>query len=402
MESILEKVKQGYDLFPKEVLAEISKDNQHNTIGIPNEQNFNDNRIALSPNSVAALIHFGYKIKVEQGAGQNNFSDEEYINAGAMIESDKEIVYQSDILLKVAPIQEVELPMLHKNQVVFSPIYLPKLNKITLKTLSEKKVNTIAYEYIQCNYGTYPIMRSMSEIAGNYALYIATKYLSNEHGKGILLGGIAGQPPTRVLIIGAGTVGEHAAKTAIAMGASVQVFDDDIYRLSRLENDLSLKIYTSVLDPINLAKNMARADVVIGALRPINGKTPVVVTKHMIHSMKKNSVFIDISIDHGGCSETSKATNHQEPTYLVNEIIHYCVPNVASNVSKTASYSLSNILTPILKEMYSSGGFELMLKHNEHFRNGVYIYKGNITKEFIAKSYDLKFFNLSLLLSADF
>ncbi len=403
MESIIGKLKSEYALYPKEVLAEIGNSKKSLFLGIPKETEFQEKRIPLTPNSVAALVNYGFKISIEQDAGINaNFSNEDYLKAGANIALNKEDIFKADVILKSAPISAPEISLLQKNQIVIAPILLPTQTKTMIKTMMEKRITAIAFEYVRGDYNTYPFMRSMSEIAGNYAILTASKYLSNEYGSGILLGGIAGQPPAKVLILGAGTVGEAAAKAALALGASVQVFDDNIFRLSRLQSDLGHKIYTSVIDPINLAKNIARAHVVIGALKPKNGKTPKVVTEDMVCAMKKNAVIIDVSIDHGGCFETSMVTNHNEPIYRKHDVLHYCVPNIASNVSKTASYALSNILSPILKNAADSGGIECLLKYDANLRQGAFLYKGALTKEFIATKFDLKFTDLDLLMSADF
>jgi alanine dehydrogenase len=403
MESFSGKIKIDYELYPKEVLAELGQRHKSMYIGIPRETEFQEKRIPLTPNSVAGLVNYGFRVAVEKGAGEeSNFNDDEFIEAGADIKYTKEDVFHADLILKSAPISAEEIPLLRQNQVIFSPILLPKQQKSQIKSMMDKRITAIAFEYVKDDYNTFPVMRSMSEIAGNYAILTAARYLSNDYGKGILLGGIAGQPPAKVLILGAGTVGESAAKAALALGASVQVFDDNIRRLYRLQNDLNLKLYTSVMDPINLAKNLARAHVVVGALKPVNGKTPLVVTEDMVKNMKAGSVFIDVSIDHGGCSETSRVSDHNNPVYTRHGVIHYCVPNIASNVSRTASYALSNILAPILKKASNAGGIENLLKSDAGLRHGAYLYKGALTKEFIAQKFDLKFTDLELLLSADF
>ena len=403
MESIIGKLKTDYSLYTKEVLAEFGKSKKSLFIGIPKETDYQEKRIPLTPNSVAALVNYGFRISIEKDAGESsNFSNDEYLNAGADVVFTKDDIFKAELILKSGPINPNEISLLHSNQIILSPILLPNQTKNMVKTMMEKRITAIAFEYVKGDYSTYPFMRSMSEIAGSYAILTAAKYLSNEYGSGILLGGIAGQPPAKVLILGAGTVGEAAAKAALSLGASVQIFDNNIYRLSRLQSDLGTKVYTSVMDPINLAKNISRAHVVIGALKPKNGKTPKVVTEDMVCSMKKGSVIIDVSIDHGGCFETSKVTNHNEPIYIKHDVIHYCVPNIASNVSRTASYALSNILSPILKNAADCGGVENLLKTDACFRHGAYLYKGALTKEFIANKFDLKFTDLELLMSADF
>lgn len=403
MESALGKIKTEYSLYTKEVLAAIGNNKKNLYIGIPRETDYQEKRVPLTPNSVAALVNYGFRIVLEKDAGEkSNFSNEEYLNAGAEILFSKEDVFKADVILKAGPVNSAEISLLHSHQVLISPILLPHQTKNMIKCMMEKRVTAIAFEYVKGDYNTYPFMRSMSEIAGSYAILTAARYLSNDYGKGVLLGGIAGQPPAKVMILGAGTVGESAARAALALGATVQVFDDNIYRLSRIQSDLGIKIYTSVMDPLNIAKNISRAHVVIGALKPRNGKTPCVITEDMVRSMKKGSVIIDVAIDHGGCFETSKVTNHDQPIYTRHDVIHYCVPNIASNVSRTASYAISNVLSPILKNAADAGGIEVLLKHDMGLLQGTYLYKGALTKEFIAQKFDLKFTDLELLLSADF
>lgn len=403
LESTMTKIKKEFSLTPKEALAEISPTHKALFIGIPKETAFQERRIALTPNSVAGLVLQGHRVLIEQGAGMEaNFEDEEYLNAGADIAYHKEDIFKAGIILKSAPVSPEECAMLQGHQVIISPILLPKLHKSLLKSMMEKKVTALAYEYIKSEYHHYPFSRSMGEIAGSYAIMLASKYLSTEYGKGILMGGIAGQPPCKVLILGAGAVGEAACRAAIGLGAQVQVFDDNIFRLSRLQNHLGDRIYTSVLDPLNLKKNLVRADVVIGALHANNGRTPMVVPETMVAAMKKGSVIIDVSIDNGGCFETSRVTDHDNPVFVKHGVIHYCVPNITSSVSRTASYALSNILTPFLRNAAQCGGIEPYIRYNQGFRHGTYLYKGTLTKDFLAQKFDLKFTDLELLLSANF
>ena len=241
----------------------------------------------------------------------------------------------------------------------------------------------------------------MSEIAGNTAILNAAKYLSNVHqGKGILLGGITGIPPARVVILGAGVVGEYAARAAIGLGAVVKVFDNSVYRLMRLQNNVGQRVFTSVLEPITLAEELATADVVVGALKPINGITPVVVTDEMVANMKAGSVIVDVSIDRGGCFETSKVTTHEKPIFRKYDVVHYCVPNIASGVSRTASRAISNVLMPILLDCTDMGGLESLIQAKAGIRNGVYLYKGCVTNAPIAKRFDFKYTDLDLLLAS--
>jgi alanine dehydrogenase len=340
-------------------------------------------------------------VAVEHSAGEGSFYfDSDYSEAGARIVYDKAEVYKATTIIKSAPISEEEVAWLQPNQIVISPIHLPFLKRDMLEQLVTKKIIAIAFDSIKDDSGTYPIVRSMSEIAGSSAILTAAKYLNNIHnGKGILLGGISGVPPAKVLILGAGVVGEFAARTALGLGASVQIFDNSIYRLMRLQNNIGRRCFTSVLEPVTLAEELANTDVVVGALKPVNGITPVVVTEEMVSNMKAGSVIIDVSIDRGGCFETSKVTTHENPIYKKYDVIHYCVPNMASAVSRTSSRAISNVIMPIMLQCADMGGFEGLIQAKAGIRNGVYLYKGCITNAPIAKRFNFKYTDLDLLLA---
>jgi alanine dehydrogenase len=285
------------------------------------------------------------------------------------------------------------------NQTLISALQLSVQPKVILQKLMDKKITAIAWDYIRDDEGVFPVVRTMGEIAGTTSMLVAGELLSSfSSGKGIMLGGIAGVQPTEVVVIGAGTVGEFATRAALGLGASVKVFDNSLSKLRRLQNDLGTRVYTSVLQPKVLAKSLKRADVVIGALRAPLGRTPCVVTEEMVESMKSGSVLVDVSIDQGGCFETSRITNHNEPTFEKHGVIHYCVPNIASRVSRTASFALSNIFSPILLDMGDQGGCKDLIKNDEGFRSGVYIYKGTLTSEVLGKVFGLKYKSIELLL----
>lgn len=392
----------SFSYVPLEETLEILPKKKDLFIGIPKETSFNENRVPLTPEAVSVLVNRGHDVVIEHGAGEgSSYYDSDYSEAGARIVYEKSELYKATTIIKSAPISEEEIALLQPNQVVFSPIHLPFLKAEMLEQLIQKKIIAIAFESIKDDAGTYPIVRSMSEIAGNSAIITAAKYLSNVHkGKGILLGGISGVPPAKVLIIGAGIVGEFAARTALGLGASVQVFDNSIYRLMRLQNNVGRRCFTSVLDPVTLAEELANTDVAVGALKPANGITPVVVTEEMVSNMKAGSVIIDVSIDRGGCFETSKVTTHENPTYKKYDVIHYCVPNIASGVSRTASRAISNVLMPIMQQCADMGGVENVIQAKTGIRNGVYIYKGCITNAPIAKRFNFKYTDLDLLLAS--
>jgi len=348
------------------------------------------------------LVNDGHDVAVEHCAGDGSFYfDNDYSEAGAHIVYDKAELYKATTIIKSAPISDEEAVLLQPNQVVISPIHMPLLKAGILEQLIAKKIIAIAFESIKDDAGTYPIVRSMSEIAGNYAILTAARYLANsDNGKGVLLGGISGVPPARVLIIGAGVVGEFAARAAFGLGASVKIFDNSIYRLMRLQNNIGRRCFTSVLEPITLAEELMIADVAVGALKPVNGVTPVVVSEQMVQNMKAGSVIIDVSMDRGGCFETSRLTSHEKPTFKKYDVIHYCVPNIASAVSRTASRAISNVLMPIMQQAADMGGVEEVILAKAGIRRGVYMYKGCVTNAPIAKRFSFKYTDLDLLLAS--
>ena len=391
----------SFSYLPLEETLQIIPKKKQLFIGIPKETAFQENRVPLTPEGVSVLVNQGHDIVVEHQAGEGSFYfDNDYSEAGARIVYDKTELYKATTILKSAPISEEEAALLQTNQVIISPIHMPMLKTEILEQLIAKKVIAIAFESIQDEEGTFPIVRSMSEIAGNYAILTAARYLGNpDNGKGVLLGGISGVPPARVLIIGAGVVAEFAARAAFGLGASVKIFDNSIYRLMKLQNNIGRRCFTSVLEPVTLAEELASADVAIGALKPVNGVTPVVVSEQMVSNMKAGSVIIDVSIDRGGCFETSRVTTHERPVYKIYDVIHYCVPNIASGVSRTASRAISNVLMPIMQQCADSGGVDEVILTRNGIRNGVYMYKGCVTSAPIAKKFGFKYTDLDLLLA---
>ncbi len=371
-------------------------------IGIPKETSFQENRIALTPDSVAVLINNGHRVVMEAKAGEGaSYSDSDYSEAGAKIVLTKKEVFECDILVKSAPVSESEIPLLKLNQFIISPIHLPVMKQEILEKMMEKKITALSFENLKDDSGHNPIVRSMSEIAGSAVMLIAGQYLSNaNNGKGVLVGGIAGIPPTKVIIIGAGIVGEYAARTALAMGASVKIFDNSIYRLKRLQNNIGVRLYTSVIEPNILSKQLKTCDVAVGALSSSGRRTPIVVTDEMVSKMRPGSVIVDVSIDHGGCFETSKITTHAKPVFHKYDVIHYCVPNIPSGFARTASQSISNVLMPLMLEMADDGGFENMVWYKINIRSGIYLFKGALTNFHLSQRFDLKYTDLNLLIAS--
>ncbi|HEY9340427.1 MAG TPA: alanine dehydrogenase [Hanamia sp.] len=371
-------------------------------IGIPRETSFQENRIALTPDAVNVLVANGHRVIMETKAGEGaSYSDTDYSEAGAKIAASKKEVFECDILVKSAPVCENEVSLLKLNQFIISPIHVTAMKREILEKMMEKKVTALSFENLKDDSGNNPIVRSMSEIAGSAVMLIAGQYLSNaNHGKGVLVGGISGVPPTKVIIIGAGIVGEQAARTALAMGASVKIFDNSIYRLKRLQNNIGLRLYTSVIEPGILAKQLKTCDVAVGALSSSGGRTPLIVTEEMVSKMRPGSVIVDVSIDHGGCFETSRITSHTTPVFKKFDVIHYCVPNIPSGFARTASQAISNVLMPLMLEMANDGGFENLVWYKINIRSGIYLFKGAVTNFHLSERFDLKFTDLNLLIAS--
>ncbi len=401
-QSGFEKLARETSLYPQEQLARVAEQPNVLFIGLPKEVSLQENRISLTPDAVSVIVANGHKVWIEAGAGiKANFSDQEYSEAGAEVVLSKEEVYQANIILKVEPPTLDEIKLFKPNQIIFSALQMATRNKEYFKQLSAKKVIAIGYEMVEDKVGGRPIIRAMSEIAGNTVMQIAAEYLTTtNNGLGVILGGITGVPPTKVVILGAGTVAEYAARAASGLGAEIMIFDNHIYKLRRIKHTLSFQVFTSTLDSSYLAEVLKDADVVIGALRPERGGNKIVVTEEMVQSMKEGAVIIDLSIDHGGCVETSELTTHELPVIEKYGVIHYGVPNITSRVARTASYVLSNIFTPTLLRSAEEGSLEDMIYNHNWFLNGVYAYKGGITNRYIAQKFDLPFKDLSLVMAA--
>jgi alanine dehydrogenase len=384
---------------PKEALLEQKTRKNGLYIGIPKETSFQENRIALTPLSVSLLVTNGHQVVIETGAGiAANFSDHHFSEQGAKIVYDTKEVYQADIIIKIAPPTLEEIDMMKHNQIIISALQMSTMKKEYILALMAKKITALAFEYLRDDGNVLTVVRAMSEIVGATSILIAAEYLSNVFGgKGLMLGGVTGVPPTEIVILGAGTVAEYAARTAIGLGAEVKVFDSSLYRLRRLQNNLGSRVFTSVMQPIVLEKALTTCDVAIGAIRATNGRSPCVVSEETVGKMKPNSVIIDVSIDQGGCFETSEVTNHKNPVFRKHDVIHYCVPNIASRVSRTATYALTNVFTPILLDIGEMGGIMNLIWEKPGIRNAVYIYQGAMTNNDLAVRFDLLYKDLNLL-----
>lgn len=371
-------------------------------IGIPREDAFQENRIALTPDAINVLVNNGHRVVVEHRAGEGaHFSERDYSEAGAKIAYDKKEVFQSDLIMKSSPVNEEELEYLKPDQTIISPIHLPVMKTSILQCMMEKRITALSFENFKDDSGHNPIVRSMSEIAGSAAMLLAGNYLSNaNNGKGMLLGGISGIPPTKVVIIGAGIVAEYAARTALAMGSSVKVFDNNIYKLKRMQGNIGTRMWTSVIEPKILAKQLKTCDVAVGALSSTGGRTPIVATEEMVSIMRTGSVILDVCIDRGGCFETSEITSHESPVFIKHGVIHYCVPNIPSGFARTASQAISNVLMPLLLEIGDEGGLEKLVWHKFNIRSGIYLFKGALTNIYLSQRFSLKYTDLNLLIAS--
>jgi len=385
---------------PQESMLEVKSKKHKLYIGIPKEVSFQENRIPLTPLSVALLINNGHEVMLESNAGAAaKFSDKDYSEQGAQIVYDTKKVYEADIIIKIAPPTIAEIEMMKPGQTLISALQLSTFKAECLHALINKKVTALSFEHLRDEGGSLSVVRAMSEIVGATSILIAAEYLSNIFdGKGLMLGGITGVPPTEIVILGAGTVGEYAARTAISLGAEVKVFDPSIYKLRRLQNNIGTRVFTSVVQPIVLEKAITTCDVAIGAMRAEDGRSPCIVTESTVSRMKPNSVIIDVSIDQGGCFETSEVTNHTHPVFRKYDVIHYCVPNIASRVARTATYALTNIFTPILLDIGELGSLKNMIWQKSGMRDAVYVYKGHLTNKHMGDRFSIPSKDLDLLI----
>ena len=385
-------------LLPQEEKLEIARHKSELFIGIPKETSYQERRICLTPDAVSSLVFHGHRVMIEAGAGESSsYSDKDYSEAGAEVTNDTNKVFGCPMILKVEPPTLVEIDMMNPQTIVISAIQLKTQKKAYFEALALKRITALAFEFIKDEDGSYPAVKSLSEIAGIASIHIAAELMINQNiGKGLLFGNITGVPPTEVVILGAGTVAEYAARTAIGLGANVKVFDNSITKLRRLQNTLNQRIFTSTIQEKGLLKALRRCDVAIGAMRGKN-RTPIVVSETMVENMKKGAVIVDVSIDTGGCFESSEITTHEKPTFIKNGVIHYCVPNIPSRYSKTASMSISNIISPFLLHIAEDGGIESAIRCNRGLKNGIYFYHGLLTNKAIGDWFNIEHRDINLL-----
>ncbi|MEM1096541.1 MAG: alanine dehydrogenase [Bacteroidota bacterium] len=371
-------------------------------IGVPREVSNEERRVALAPSGVIALVADGHEVYVEKDAGaQAHLTDAEYADAGATIAPTPEALYAAaDLIVKVGPLTESELDYLQEKQLIISALHLGNASPEFFKRLMDLSITGIGFEFMRDADGTLPIVRMMHEITGSLAVQIAARYLeSDEGGMGIMLGGISGIPPATVVILGAGVVGEWAARTALAFGAHVIVLDSDLTALRKLENYLDRRATTAMASPQYIRQAVRSAHVVIGAMMTEGKRSPLLVTEDMVADMRPGSVIVDAVTDQGGCIGTSRPTTHSDPVYRVHDVVHYCVPNMPSNAARTASYALSNVLVPYLMQIASVSNINEALWRNVGLRNGTYVYRRHLTKKSLATLFGMPHRDIELLIA---
>jgi alanine dehydrogenase len=372
-------------------------------IGLPKEISNDERRLSLTPGGVSILRANNHEIYLEKGAGNDaHFSDQEYTDAGAeIIYSPEDLYTKSELIVKVAPPIQQEQELMQPNQVLISALHLGNMKQEYLKMLIQKGVSGIGYEFLMGDDSEFPIVRMMHEITGSMSVQIAAHYLENSSsGQGIMLGGISGIPPSTVVIIGAGIIGEYAARTALGYGSQVFVLDNDLAQLRRLENALDRRVITATANHQYLSSAIELADVVIGAAVTEGERAPCLVTEPMVANMKDRSVIVDTVIDQGGCIATSNPTSHSDPVFTKHGVIHYCVPNIPSNVARTATYALNNVIVPYLLAIGDAGGIRESLWSNTALRNGTYVYKKHLTKKSLANQFSMPYREIEMLIAS--
>lgn len=387
-------------LLPQEEMLEVVKRSQKMKIGIPSDLHKVEYRVPLTPQAVDLLVSYGHEIFIEKNAGKSaSYSDKDYSEAGATIVDSKEETFQCDIVLRISPFSSDEIDLLRGNQVVFSSMQVQAFCQESIQKMMHKKITAIAFEYLENEDGFLPFVHQMSQIAGVTSITVASEYLSkSRNGKGVLFGEVTGVTPAELVIIGTSTAAEYAARAALGLGIFVKVFDTSVYELSKLEEKLGRRIFTSVFYPKVLRKALVSADVVIGAMS-FNTTPKFKVSEELVKKMKEGSIIIDLNVSQGGCFETSKCTNFNNPTYVKHGVVHYCVPNSPALVARTASISLSNILIPILLSVGDSGGVDSYIKSSRGFRKGVYVFHGVLTNADIGHLFNFPAKDINLLLA---
>ena len=385
-----------------ELMLKADKHKVSTVIGVPRENQETEKRVPITPEGVSLLVSAGYRVMFQAGAGLTiNYSDSYYADSGAEIVETAKEVFQADIILKIMPPTLEEVDMMRPRTSVYSFLYLHNLSRNLLEHMMEKRINALAYELIYDDTGASPFVTSISEIEGASSIALAAELLSNAHGgKGIMLGGIPGITPSEVVIIGAGVAGTMAARAAIAMGASVKVFDNDVIKLRTIRHELGTPVFTSTLQPKVLRNVFRSADVVIGALQYINKIHFYRVSTDLVSEMKEGAIIIDLRMEQGGCFETTmEACLPGHPSIFEKYgVLHFCEMSLSSRVARTASIALSNIFVSVFNAMGDSGGTDHFARFDRGFASGFYIFSGKMVSSYVASHFNLPVSDIGLYL----
>ncbi len=361
-------------------------------IGVPREIKPNENRIALTPGGAELLCHNGHTVVIEQNAGiGSGFPDELYIKAGAtMIPTAAEVFAKADMIMKVKEPIAQEYNLIREGQVLFTYFHFAASRQLTEAMMKAKAV-CIAYETVMKSDNSLPLLIPMSEVAGRMAPQEGAKYLERTMGgRGVLLGGVPGTEPANVLVLGGGVVGTNAAKIAAGFGAKVTIMDNNLYRLRYLDDVMPKNVMTVMSTPDNIRRHAQAADLVIGAVLIAGAKAPHLITREMLPTMKPGSVVVDVSVDQGGCIETCKPTTHEDPTYIIDGVVHYCVANMPGAVPFTSTIALTNATLPYALQL-ANKGWKNAVKDNQELYYGVNIVDGAIVYKAVADAFDLPY-----------
>ena len=363
-------------------------------IGVPKEIKPQENRIGLTPDSVKTLVTEGHEVLVENNGGfEAGFDNDQYKNAGAkIIEKADDIFNDAEIIVKVKEPQKVEVEMIKENQIVYTYLHLAAAKELTEGLVKSKSIN-IAYETITDDNGRLPLLAPMSAVAGRMSVQAGAHCLEkNQKGRGVLLGGAPGGEPANVLILGGGVVGENAATIATGMKAKVHVVDKSEARLKQLVEMFGDKIIPEQSDKIDLKKLVAEADLIVGGVLIPGAEAPKLVTKDMLKLMKRGSVIVDVAIDQGGCVETSKPTTFNNPTFIVDNVVHYCVANMPGGVPRTSTIALNKVTLPYLVKL-ANRGYQKALSEDKNFLAGLNVHKGHVTYKAVADVFGHEYVN---------
>ncbi|MCF8721091.1 alanine dehydrogenase [Nitrospina gracilis] len=367
-------------------------------IGVPKEIKEDEYRVSMTPAGVTELIADGHTVLVEETAGEGSgITDDDYARTGAKILSCKEVFEQADMIIKVKEPLPEEFPRLRENQILYTYLHLAPAPELT-QGLLDRKVAGIAYETVQMEDGSLPLLVPMSEVAGRMSVHEGAKYLERENGgRGILLGGVPGVDPGHIVIIGGGIVGMNAAKMAIGTSARVTLLDIDLERLRFIDDIFNGRVKTIMSNKLNLCEYTAMADLVIGAVLLTGARSPKLITRDMLKSMRTGSVVVDVGIDQGGILETSRPTTHSDPIFEVEGVIHYCVANMPGAVARTSTYALTNATLPYAREL-AHKGFKTALVESRPLRHGLNVYKGHVTHPVVAEALGMEYVPFEKLL----